>query len=72
MKKSNDAHSRSFYKNSLSLTGTELLEIARLVSAHAECEGIACFVNLTHTNGVVLSLNNKDGVRKAFTVREGK
>lgn len=71
MKKSTTNH-RSFYKNSMALSGTELREIARLVADHAECEGVACFVNQTHSNGVTLSLNNKEGVKKSFTIREGQ
>jgi len=71
MKKST-ANARSFYKNSMALSGTELREIARLVLDHAECEGVACFVNQTHSNGVTLTLNNKEGVRKSFVIREGQ
>lgn len=71
MKKSNTT-ARSFYKNSMALSGTELREIARLVSDHAECEGVACFVNQTHSNGVTLTLNNKEGIKKSFTIREGQ
>jgi hypothetical protein len=70
MKKS-AANARSFYKNSLSLTGTELIEIARLIAQHSECEGLACFVNQTHSNGIVLSISAKEGNRKAFTIRQG-
>lgn len=71
MKKST-TNQRSFYKNSMALSGTELREIARLVADHAECEGVACFVNQTHSNGVTLSLNNKEGVKKSFVIREGQ
>ncbi|MNE22878.1 hypothetical protein D3C80_1161070 [compost metagenome] len=56
----------------MALSGTELREIARLVLDHAECEGVACFVNQTHSNGVTLTLNNKEGVRKSFVIREGQ
>lgn len=70
--KNSSTNARSFYKCSLALSGTELLEIARLIEAHAECDGLACFVNQTHSNGVTLNLSMDGGKRKSFVIRQGK
>lgn len=64
------SNARSFYKCSITLSGTELLEIARLINTHAECDGLAVYVNQTHGNGITLSIAGKEG-RKAFTIRQG-
>lgn len=72
MKKSNNTNARSFYKNSMALSAAELREIARLIQDHAACDGIACFVNQTHGNGVTLTLTSKEGNRKSFTIRQGQ